>query len=207
MRFEIPTSWLAGHSLKSRLYLIITFLGLLPILGVILAFSTFENARRDHLVLDHAARGTIHLEHINALVYSVVMESRGIYMSPDWKTAEPFAAKLLSGLAELQQTARIWKGNAIAAQRSNVEELSKKIDQFVRFRTELVRLGKEESMAAARAFGDNDANRTVRSALNESLNALARAYEEEIDRARAQIETNDRYVLTALFALAALAAL
>jgi methyl-accepting chemotaxis protein len=97
MLFTLPTSWLAGHSLKTRLYSIIAFLGLLPILGVILAFAAFESARHDHVDLDHAARGTIHLEHINALVYSVVMESRGIYMSPDWKTGEPFAAKLLSG--------------------------------------------------------------------------------------------------------------
>src|SRR5947208_3063011 len=133
MRFEIPTSWLAGHSLKSRLYLIITFLGLLPILGVILAFSTFENARRDHLVLDHAARGTIHLEHINGLVYSVVMESRGIYMSPDWKAAEPFSRNLLGGLGELQETARTWKAIALASQRSNIDELAKRIEQFVRF--------------------------------------------------------------------------
>ena len=65
-----------------------------------------------------------------------------------------------------------------------MNELSRRIDQFVRFRTELVRLGKDESTAAARAFGDNDANRTVRSALNDSLNALARAYEEEIGQAR-----------------------
>ena len=207
MRFEIPASWLAGHSLKSRLYLIITFLGLLPILGVVLAFATFEDARRDHVALDHAARGTIHLEHINGLVYSVVMESRGIYMSPDWKTAEPFARNLLSGLGELQETVRAWKTNALSAQRSNIDELSRRIDQFVRFRSELVRLGKEESTAAARAFGDNDANRTVRSALNDSLNALARAYEEEIGRARAQIEANDRHVLVFLSALAGLAAL
>jgi hypothetical protein len=82
MRFEMPASWLAGHSLKSRLYLIITFLGLLPILGVVLAFATFEDARRDHVALDHAARGTIYLEHINGLVYSVVMESRGIIHRP-----------------------------------------------------------------------------------------------------------------------------
>ena len=68
MQFEIPASWLAGHSLKSHLYLIITFLGLLPILGVVLAFATFEDARRDHQVLDRAAHGTIHLEHINRLV-------------------------------------------------------------------------------------------------------------------------------------------
>src|SRR5205807_1835404 len=145
--------------------------------------------------------GTIHLKDINGLVYAVVMESRGIYMSADWNAAEPFARKLTSQLAQLKQTAAAWKAEPIAGQRANVEELSKRIDQFVRFRAELVRLGKEESTAAARAFGDNDANRTVRSTLNDSLDALARAYEEEIGRARLQIDANDRHVLMALFAL------
>ena len=207
MNFGLPTVWLAGYTLRARLYSIIVFLGLLPVLGVFLALAAFENARTDHGALDRAARGTIHLEHINGLVYATVMESRGIYMSADWKSAEPFAQKLTAGLAELQETAQRWKAISIAGQRANVNELSRRIDQFVRFRTELVRLGKDESTAAARAFGDNDANRTVRSALNDSLNALARAYEEEIGQARAQIEANDRYVLIALFVLAALASL
>ena len=207
MRLHLPTSWMTGYSLKARLYSIISFLGMLPILGALLVFGAVDTARRDHIALDRAARGTIHLEHINALVYAVVMESRGIYMSADWKAAEQFAKKLVTDLSELQQTARLWKANAIDSQRGNVEELSKRIDQFVRFRTELVRLGKEESTAAARLFGDNDANRTVRSALNDSLNALARAYENEIGRARVQIETNDRQVLLALSALGVIAAL
>jgi diguanylate cyclase (GGDEF)-like protein len=205
--FRLPTAWLAGYSLKARLYSVIVFLGLLPVLGVLLALAAFESARTDHVALDRASRGTIHLKHINGLVYAIVMESRGIYMSPDWRAAEPFAQKLTVQLAELQQTAAAWKAEPIVGQRANVEELSKRIDHFARFRAELVRLCKEESTAAARAFGDNDANRTVRSALNESLTALARAYEEESDRARLQIDTNDRHVLMALFALAALAAL
>ncbi len=134
---------MAGYSLKARLYSIIVFLGLLPILGAILVFGAFQTAQRDHVDLDRAARGTIHLEHINALVYAVVVESRGIYMSPDWKSAEQFAKNLVRDLAELQETARVWKTNVIASQRSNVEELSKRIDQFVRFRTDWVRLGME----------------------------------------------------------------
>jgi diguanylate cyclase (GGDEF)-like protein len=206
MLFALPTSWMAGYSLRARLYSIIGFLGALPIIGALLVFSAFETARHDHVHLDRAARGTIHLEHINSLVYAVVMESRGIYMSADWRSAEPFASKLLTDLAELQETARAWRANVIDSQRSNVTELAKRIDQFVRFRSELVRLGKEESTSAARHYGDNDANRTVRSALNDSLNALARAYEEEIGRARTQIEANDRQVLFTLSALGAIAA-
>src|SRR5258708_38492950 len=159
----LRTSWRkpstrAGYSLKTRLYTIIGFLGLLPVFGVVFAFVTMAHATRDNVALDRAARGTIHLERINGLVYAVVMESRGIYMSADWKSAEPFAKNLLRQPPELQELARSWKAEAIASQQSNVEELARRIDQFVQFRTELVRLGKDDSTAAARVFGDNSAN-------------------------------------------------
>ena len=134
------------------------------------------------------------------------MESRGIYMSADWAAAEPFAKNLIRQLGELQDVARAWMVDAIASQQSNIEQLTGRIDQFVRFRTELVRLGREESTAAARAFGDNDANRTVRTALNESLRAVAHAYEQEIGRARSQVEADQRNFVTILLALAGLAA-
>src|SRR6266436_5828005 len=200
-----PRTGRAGYSLKTRLYTIIGFLGLLPVLGVIFAFVTMSNATRDNAALDRAARGTIHLERINGLVYAVVMESRGIYMSADWKSAEPFAKNLVRLLPELQEVVRSWKAEAIASQQSNVEELAQRIDQFVQFRAELVRLGKEESTAAARAFGDNDANRNVRTALNQSLGIVARAYEQEIARARGMIEADNRDFMAALGVLAGIA--
>jgi diguanylate cyclase (GGDEF)-like protein len=196
-----------GYSLKTRLYSIIAFLGLLPVLGVALALVAVELSRRDDAALDRVARGTINLERVNGLVYAIVMESRGIYMSADWTAAEPFAKNLNRQLVDLQDVARAWKADAIASQQSNMEDLAERIDQFVRFRTELVRLGKEESTAAARAFGDNDANRTNRTALNNSLHTVARAYEQEIARARSQVEADERYFLAILLAVAALGAM
>jgi len=167
--FWLPTPRRAGYSLKTRLYSIIAFLGLLPVLGVALALLAVEFSRRDDAALDRIARGTINLERVNGLVYAVVMESRGIYMSANWNAAEPFAKNLTRQLGELQEVARAWKTDATASQQSNIEDLAERIDQFVAFRTELVRLGQEDSTAAARAFGDNDANRSVRTALNNSL--------------------------------------
>jgi methyl-accepting chemotaxis protein len=172
--FQLVTTGEARYSLKARLYSIIAFLGLLPVLGVALALVAVELSRRDDAALDRVARGTINLERVNGLVYAVVMESRGIYMSANWTAAEPFAKNLSRQLGELQDVARAWKSDAIASQQSNIEDLAERIDQFVRFRTELVRLGKEESTAAARAFGDNDPNRSVRTALNNSLHTVAR---------------------------------
>ena len=176
-------------------------------LGAALALVVMELAGRDDAALDRAARGTIHLERVNGLVYAVVMESRGIYMSAEWRAAEPFAKNLIRQLGELQDVAKAWKADAIASQQSSIEELSERIDQFVRFRTELVRLGREENTAAARAFGDNDANRTVRSALNDSLRGVAHAYEQEIGRARSQVQADEHDLLVILLALAGLGAL
>jgi diguanylate cyclase (GGDEF)-like protein len=205
--FWSPMPRRTGYSLRARLYSIIAFLGLLPVLGVALALVAVEFSRRDDAALDRAARGTINLERVNGLVYAVVMESRGIYMSTDWNAAEPFAKNLIRQLGELQEVARAWRADAIASQHANIEDLAERIDQFVRFRTELVRLGKDESTAAARAFGDNDANRSVRTALNNSLATVARAYEQEIARARSQVEADERYFLGVLLALAAVGAL
>src|SRR5713101_211344 len=204
---RLPTGRPAGYSLKTRLYSIIVFLGLLPVLGAALGLVAIEYSRRDDGALDSAARGSIHLERVNSLVYAVVMESRGIYMSADWKAAEPFAKNLIRQLTELQEVAQAWKSDAIASQQANIGELAERIDQFVRFRTELVRLGREENTAAARAFGDNDANRTVRSALNDSLRGVAHAYEQEIGRARSQVQADEHDLLVILLALAGLGAL
>src|SRR5439155_18446912 len=123
----------AGYSLKTRLYTIIGFLGLLPLLGVAVALMASANSTRDNAALDRAARGTIHLERINGLVYAAVMESRGIYMSVDWKAAEPFAKNLIRDLDALREVAQVWKAETIVSQQSNVEELARRIDQFVQF--------------------------------------------------------------------------
>ncbi len=49
---------------------------------------------------------------------------------------------------------------------------AERVRQFISFRNELARLGVETGQAAAREWGDNDASRTVRQALNKNLEAL-----------------------------------
>ena len=205
MQVSTPKLPRVGHSIKARLYAIIGFLGLLPVLGAAFALFAIVNLTHDDAALDRAASGTIHLERINGLVYAVVMESRGIDMSPDWATAEPFAKNLVKDLSSLREVARIWYVEVVDSQRANVDELALRIDEFVRVPTELVRLGKEESTAAARAFDDNAANRQVRSALNESLSMVARAYEQEIGRSRAKVEADQYWFVMAPSTLAGIA--
>ena len=119
-------SWLTRFSLKTRLYCLIAFLGLLPVVSLLIALLTMRTAQEDYAVLDRAVRGTIYLERINGLVYAIVMDSRGIYMSPDWKTAEPYGKGMQTGLARLREVAQAWRINASAAHRSNVDELARR---------------------------------------------------------------------------------
>ncbi|HWN50004.1 MAG TPA: methyl-accepting chemotaxis protein [Xanthobacteraceae bacterium] len=192
-------------TLKSKLYAIITVLGLLPGVATAVSFFLLKASDEAQVALDKASQGTIHLEHINGLVYAVVMESRGIYMSADTKQAEPFARNMSRQLAELQKRANAWRMTAIESERARIEALSANIDEFVRFRTELIRLANQVNTAAARTFGDNDANRTVRSGLNKQLDELARAYEQHTERAYQQVETNKQVNLAFQFGLAVIA--
>ena len=205
MRYSEPSSRRATHTIQYRLYAIIAFLGVLPVLGASFALFAIVNLTRDNAALDRAASGTIHLERINRLVYAVVMESRGIYMSPDWTASEQFATNLMKDLSSLREVAQAWQNEAIASQRTNIDELALRIKEFVRFRIELVRLAKEQSTAVARAFGDNDANRSVRSSLNDGLTTLSKAYEQEMMTARLKVEADHYWFVTALSVLAALA--
>jgi methyl-accepting chemotaxis protein len=198
-------------SLRTKFLLVIGLLGLVPVVGVTLNSYGLASSKQAAEQMDIARQGAQYLERINGLVYAAVMESRGIYMSSDWKTAEPYGKALLRHLAEIEATANIWKDRVIESERGRVEELGRGIAEFVTFRKELVRLAQTEAAATARAFGDNDANRKVRSALNTQLVALNKAYVAHTENAKQEvqrIEANNQLMLSALacFAVVAVAA-
>jgi methyl-accepting chemotaxis protein len=190
-------------SLRQQVFGLIGFLGLLPIGCFGLTYFAMWRTDAAEQASASASAGTLYLERINAQVYAVVMESRGIYMSPDSKAAEPFAVQLELHLAELQKAVNLWKQNVIEAERARIDSLAQNLDTFARFRAELVRLGREVNVAAARAYGDNDENRKTRTELNTRLMELAKAYlghEEEAKAFAQQVKTtNSRLLISIAF--------
>ena len=69
------------------------------------------------------------------------------------------------------------------------DAFAKRVEKFREFRRELVRRGVEIGPEAGREWGDNDANRSVRKALNDDLTRLAQVYAE---RSRRISEAIDR---------------
>ena len=106
---------------------------------------------------------------INMHVLGVVMDARGIYMSKDAAAAEPFAKGMEARFPELRSLAANLVKITPEAQRAQARAIEKAVAEFITFRTETIRLGREVSMAAANAQGNNEGNRANRKALNDLL--------------------------------------
>jgi len=132
--------------------------------------------------MQRASRGAVLAERVNGLVLAVVMDSRGIYMARDTAESEKYAKPLLKNLEALRSVLTDWQGQAADGQTQAFADAVQAAEQFIRFRTELVRLSREDTLPKAREFGDNDANRKARSALNQKIEVLARASEGEVGK-------------------------
>ena len=143
-------------------------------------------AARHHAALNQeyvsANAGTLNVERVNGLIYAVVMESRGVYMSSDMATSKIYADGILKFNKQIAQVVDDWKKSVRGDDAELFAKFSGRIAQFIDFRNELARLGTEVSPAAGRVWGDNDANRTVRKALNKDLEQLATLYAKRATR-------------------------
>src|SRR5262249_57065816 len=81
------------------------------------------------------------------------------------------------------------------------EAFAKRIAQLQDFRRELVRRALEINPAAGREWGDNDANRSVRTALNNDVGTLAQLYADRSQRIYDEIDRgiNTTAILMAVF--------
>ncbi|WP_245986885.1 methyl-accepting chemotaxis protein [Azospirillum thermophilum] len=126
-------------------------------------------------------------ERMNALVLAAVMDSRGIYMAKDAAEVEKYAKPLLATLTTLQERSNRLADLTPPAERAELGEPAAKVAEFVRFRTELVRIGREKGAEQARIYGDNDANRTNRQALNSALIKLVDSLNQRVARYHADL--------------------
>jgi methyl-accepting chemotaxis protein len=191
-------------SLATKLYSIFALFALLT--AVITLLSDYNTRRSTELTeaIETASRAALNVERVNSLVYAVVMESRGIYMSTDAALVKKYGDGLHKQANKLVDVVRSWE---LLVKDDDAEQFAvfkKRIDQFVEFRKELVRRAVEIGHDAGREWGDNDSNRSVRSALNGDLESLSKVYAE---RGRLIAEQTEIYrrlavLLTGLGALA-----
>jgi methyl-accepting chemotaxis protein len=194
----------SGLSLAVKLYAIF---GLFALLTAAITFLSDYNSRRATELTESiqtANLAALNVERVNSLVYAVVMESRGVYMSTEANVAKKYADGLLKFNEQMLGVVNKWKSIVQADDAEQFATFKKRIEQFVDFRKELVRRALEINPAAGREWGDNDANRAVRSALNKDLEALSKVYAERSKNIAQQTDTNRNLslVLTCLGGIA-----
>src|SRR6201999_4558548 len=193
-------------SLAAKLYSVFALVAALT--AMITFLSGYNSSRSTELTdsVETASRAALNVQRVNSLVYAVVMESRGVYMSTDVETVKKYGAGLLKFNDKLLGVVKSWEALVQADDAEQFSVFKKRIEQFVDFRKELVRRGIEISPAAGREWGDNDANRSVRSALNKDLEALSKVYTERGKRIAAETDRSHflSLVLTSLAGLALL---
>jgi methyl-accepting chemotaxis protein len=200
----------AGYTLTSRLsiatklYSVFALFALLT--AAITVLSDYNSRRNAELIeaIETASRAALNVERINSLVYAVVMESRGVYMSTEAAVVKKYGDGLLKFNEQIRGVVRDWESIVQADDSEQFAVFKKRIEQFVDFRKELVRRGVEIDAAAGREWGDNDANRAVRSALNKDLEALSKVYAERRKQIVRQGDVN-RTLALALTGLGGLA--
>ena len=194
----------SGLSIAARLYSVFAAIAVLTAaIAVLSDYNTRRNAELTQAV-ETASRAALNVQHVDLLVYAVVMESRGVYMSADTATAKKFGDGLLKFNAQILDVVKSWQSIVKADDAEQFAAFKKRIEQFVEFRKELVRRGVEIGPAAGREWGDNDANRQVRSALNADLGTLAKVYAERSRQLARQSELHHllAFLLTGLGGLA-----
>lgn len=187
-------------SVAEKVYSIAGFLAIVTIFLLVMSVQTVRLQTSYRHMHATSAEGAINVGRINTLIYAIVMESRGIYMSSDRGAMKPFADGLVRRNRELADAVKSMERTAGDDDAEQLASFRQRIAQFIDFRQELVRRGLEISPAAAREWGDNDANRTLRSKLNVDLEALERIYRQRASDAD-ELANENRYAAAYLFML------
>jgi len=187
-------------SVAEKVYSIAGFLAIVTTFLLVMSIQTVRLQTTYRHMYASSAEAAINVGRINALIYAVVMESRGIYMSADRGAMKPFADGLVRRNRELAEAVKGLERTVDYDDAEQVSSFRQRIAQFIDFRQELVRRGLEISPAAAREWGDNDANRTLRAKLNGDLESLVRIYGQRAREAD-DLANSNRYAAAYLFVL------
>ncbi len=176
-------------SIAAKLYAIFALMATATIALSVVAVQAARHHQNLTDEFESANAGTLNVEKVNGLIYAVVMESRGVYMSSDMKTSKIYADGILKFNKQIAKVVEDWKKSVRGDDAELFGQFSGRIAQFIDFRRELARLGTEVSPAAGRVWGDNDANRSVRKALNKDLEQLTKIYATRATRVYTEIDT------------------
>src|SRR5690349_5877331 len=125
------TSMTSRLSLAAKLYSIFGLFALLT--AAITALSDYNTRRNTELTeaVSTASRAALNVERINSLVYAVVMESRGVYMSTDAAVVKKYGEGLLVFNQRILEVVKTWEALVQADDAEQFAAFKKRVQQFV----------------------------------------------------------------------------
>jgi methyl-accepting chemotaxis protein len=197
-------SQLAKLRIGTKIYAVVGLLSVVSVVIAILALLALTNYNSRVAEMQNASQRSFIGEQINALIYAVVMDSRGIYMARDAAEAEKFGKPMLKNLHEIKTLITAWRELLPQQRKNETDRAAANTDKFIQFRTEMVRRGIAEGATAARELGDNDENRANRQSLNKEVEVLARSTSAEITTLKNELDEFYRGKMLQLIALTVL---
>ncbi len=167
----------------------------------LIGLASMEDLASRSEAIERAAERQVLGEQINGLVLAVVMDSRGVYMSRDRAEVDKFGKPLLDSLNILGERLGTLRKITPADGQAILAPVAAKTEEFIRFRTELMRIAREKGAPEGRTFGDNDANRSNRQALNAALQKLNAEQDAAIDRLHDELESARKSWMTMMISI------
>lgn len=181
------------RSLGARLYAVFGLLAAVAMGAATAGALVLRNFEAQAVEAQHAADAARLTERVNADVYAVVMDSRGLYFAADAAATGRFAGEVRQGLTRLERNLASWRPLVAAEHSEGFARLDAAAAAFLRFRTEMAEAGERQGAPAAERMGNNEANRGNRAALNRALQEAASAAAARADSLAAEaIEVGER---------------
>ena len=163
------------------------------------AARTHATLTREFESVNHGSRN---VERVNGLLYGVIMETRGIYLSPDQKEAAQHADALTALNDQLGAVMADWQNGISKSDAAAFNKFTDRIADFQIFIPELERIARQQGPQAARAWALKNHPNQMRAALNRDLGLLSERYSA---RARQLYSALDRSISRTMLWLSALA--
>src|SRR5215510_9211593 len=118
-------------TLATRLYSIFALFALLT--AAIAVLSDYNSRRSAELTaaIETANAAALNVERVNSLVYAVVMESRGVYMSTDPAVVKRYGEGLLAFNTRILEVVKNWEALVRADDAEQFAAFKKRVQQFV----------------------------------------------------------------------------
>ncbi len=180
-----------GIALKVNLA--VAFLALVAVIMVVLGLQGLSVYQKEVEGMGQASKRAVLSEQINGLINAVVMDSRGIYMARDAAELEKFAKTMTTSLTTLDKRLTAYEAVIDPAVEKDMRDAIAQGRTFIRFRTDMMEAGRKSGADAARAIGDNDANRANRKAFNDTMIKLS---QQQVAYVESTIDELDAFAAT-----------